>query len=140
MKAFIITKDKKLIEKEIDASEPFFIYKSGAYKIDSECIKLRSKQNHINPQAELYYVEGNSTPLTKLPKPKIQGKESEEESVDLLDEVVIQNWIENVKRLQGESIFDKIEKLFSFKLAVILLALLFAVVIIRGFLTGEIHI
>ncbi|MGP3705234.1 MAG: hypothetical protein ACKD6O_08100 [Candidatus Bathyarchaeota archaeon] len=85
MKAYIITKDRKVKRLNVDARGKYFFYDGNAYVIDGEAVKMHFKTEKPNPTAECFYIEGCAVPL-----------DSNMNSNDVLNEAVLRNALETL--------------------------------------------
>lgn len=137
MKIFIITKEKKVIEKNADSKEQYYFFNKCAYKLDGNCVRLTFKDNHVNPEAILFFVEGDPLPINVT-------DEARKEAMSLFDEEVLKNAIENVTKIKGEGFggffWKIIDTISNPKVITAMVVLGIAGLIIYSVLTGGLTI
>jgi len=111
MKANVITKAKKMKSIDIEAKHSFLFYHEGAYKMDGHLIKLPFQNNKLGTEAEIYFVEGNPSPIGYVASS--DTKDIKDSKLKMLDEVVLKNVLENLSEVSGEGIFSKLIALFG---------------------------
>lgn len=129
MRVYLITKDKKLIIKEVDNRKKFFDWNEGSYRLDGSCVRLTMKNGGINPKAMIIFIEGNPISINSTVK---------EKSMDLLDEEIYRTDLESVAHVdRGLGILNWFKNINTEKVVLYIVLGLMAIYAIYLYSKGE---
>jgi len=149
LKCYIITVDRNVIVKEVDARQLYFFFNNGAYKIDGNHVRLSRKRDSEYEEAEIIFVENNPFPVQYRKNVNnannAENSDSYDSIAETLDIAVLRNALENITSLKSE--FNLVSKLKSFiswfgepKNITAILILFFIVLLVANFITGGLSI
>jgi hypothetical protein len=93
IKAQILTKAREVKVLKINPSDPAFMWKKGVYLIEAQAINRWSSDNPDSGGVEIFYLEGNPSPI--FIKPQLDKDKNEiDPSSRYLDEMLVSNVLE----------------------------------------------
>lgn len=127
MKAYLITKDKKVIVRDTNERNKFMFWNDGAYRLESSCVRLSFKKGGINPTAEIIFTENSPLPI---------NSEKKEDKL-MFDEVILRNALESVAHAtHSNSLFGFLKDINGTKAVTYIVMALFGIYILWQYTHG----